>query len=511
MSLNGTVVYDNGNITVQILSGQFAFDSDFTVSGEFQNGRLTSFDSDIVATLKLDMTLQGNFQTSGDWDGSKPLMAPIHSFKLLGFVGPVPVWVESVLELRIGYEAHLAAQGSATWGFQSSRRLTYGASLRNGQWSKYSQESSSFIPFTPGWQIGGSGRLQGYLEPKLTVYLEGLAGPSADLKPNLELEGNACVQPGQAGADISLYAGLNSTLAIDVRGWDPAEGTLPSWELFNLRKLIWHKNLATSASTPPQTIPNMVWIPCGTFRMGSPASEPGRYVGEGPQMGVTLSQGFWMGKYEVTQGEFLAVMSNNPSYFNGVRDYIDRGIDLSRPVEMVSWNDAVAYCAALTTREQSAGRLPAGYVYRLPTEAEWEYACRAGTTTPFHYGNELRSGMANSYCGSEYLVGDPDHRIQVSTCLGGTASVGSYAPNAWGLYDMHGNVGEWCQDWAGPYPGGSLTDPQGPAAGYNRVVRGGSWRHSARDCRSAFRTQYDPTHPWWDEVGFRVVLAPGQP
>lgn len=217
-----------------------------------------------------------------------------------------------------------------------------------------------------------------------------------------------------------------------------------------------------------------------------------------------------------TQEEYAAVMGSNPSYFQ-TQDSLGNSIppDLNRPVEQVSWNDAVAYCAALTAREQAAGRLPAGYEYRLPTEAEWEYACRAGTTTAFHYGPALRSGMANFHgnyewpaCGgSGYDCYNPS-----GIYLGRTTDVGSYAPNAWGLHDMHGNVWEWCQDrWSLSLPGGSVTDPQGPTTGEFRVIRGGCWSHSAGNCRSASRSLWGL--PWatnyW--VGFRVVLAPGPP
>ena len=251
----------------------------------------------------------------------------------------------------------------------------------------------------------------------------------------------------------------------------------------------------------------MVWIPCGTFTMGSPASEPARYPWEGPQTRVTISQGFWMGKHEVTQGEYQALMGSNPSYFTN-QDYFGNLIipDLSRPVEQVSWNDAVAYCAALTTRERSAGRLPAGYVYRLPTEAEWEYACRAGTTTTFHYGPALRASMANV---NDYMCEYPPCE---GILLGQTTTVGSYAPNAWGLYDMHGNVWEWCSDWWSPsLPGGSVTDPHGPPTGSSRVVRGGSWSNGGIICRSADRYNYDYSTDVQSNFGFWVVLAPIPP
>ncbi len=261
---------------------------------------------------------------------------------------------------------------------------------------------------------------------------------------------------------------------------------------------------------------NLVWISPGTFTMGSPVTEAERYPWEGPQTRVTITQGFWMGKFEVTQAEYASVMGTNPSYYNGDRSGPpsydrDYGTDLSRPVEEVSWNDAVAYCAALTSQEQNAGRLLAGYVYRLPTEAEWEYACRAGTRTAFHYGPSLRSGMANFYGYVEYDASFGSTYNPSGIYLGQTTSVGSYAPNAWGVYDMHGNVWEWCHDWwSSRLPGGSVSDPQGSATGSNRVFRGGSWHHNARHCRSALRYVSNPDDGY-DSIGFRVVLAPAQP
>ncbi len=247
-----------------------------------------------------------------------------------------------------------------------------------------------------------------------------------------------------------------------------------------------------STNTPP----GMVWIAPGTFTMGSPLTEVDRYDGEGPQTQVTISRGFWMSKYETTQGEYLAVMGSNPSRFKG---------NDNRPVEALGWNDATNYCAKLTVREIATGRLPTGYKYRLPTEAEWEYACRAGTTTATAYGDGLSSAQANF--NGEYPYGGAAPGPYLRT----TTEVGAYAPNAWGLYDMHGNVSEWCLDWvSNALPGGSILDPRGRSEGSDRVNRGGCWRDSGMDCRSACR--YDRV--WPDAtppaLGFRPVLAPGQ-
>jgi len=233
-----------------------------------------------------------------------------------------------------------------------------------------------------------------------------------------------------------------------------------------------------------------VWIPPGKFLMGSPESEQDRQAEEGPQTQVTITRGFWMGRHEVTQGEYEALMGNNPSYFTG---------DPNRPVERVFWDDAASYCGKLTEQERAAGRLPLGHVYRLPTEAEWEYACRAGTTRRFSFGDD-----------PEYkLLGDYGWSLGYDS-TNTTHAVGLKQPNPWGLYDMHGNVWEWCQDWSGTYPGGSVADPKGPGSGSEKMLRGGSFRGYGLNCRSACRT--GGTLLLRDcHLGFRVVLAPGLP
>jgi len=219
-----------------------------------------------------------------------------------------------------------------------------------------------------------------------------------------------------------------------------------------------------------------VWIPAGKFKMGSPDDEKDREANEGPVHLVTITKGFWLGKYEVTQEQYEQVTGKNPSEFK----------DAKNPVEKVSWDDAKGYCESVSKRT--------GKPVRLPTEAEWEYACRAGTTTKYNTGDDesdlSKAGWFNQNSGKT------------------THPVGDKKPNAWGLYDMHGNVWEWCQDWNGDYPSGKVTDPLGPASGSYRVIRGGSWGSGARHCRVAHRSGSPPGPSSY--LGFRACLSPGQ-
>ena len=268
----------------------------------------------------------------------------------------------------------------------------------------------------------------------------------------------------------------------------------------------------------PWTIPDLELalqpIAAGSFTMGSPDSEAGRDNDEGPQTHVTISRPFWLGRTEVTQGQWQAVMEGNPS------SYPNAGTDA--PVENVSWNDAMSFCQKLTAREKAAGRLPAGYVYTLPTEAQWEYACRAGTTTMSYAGDFQIVGEHNApgvdgiawyggNSGVDYDGADDSSgwsEMQYDHKLAGTHPVAKKQANAWGLYDMLGNVWEWCTDFYQDHlPGGTLTDPVVTAAADNRVMRGGSYSDSASSIRSAYRSYGEPTNTS-SNVGFRVALAP---
>jgi formylglycine-generating enzyme required for sulfatase activity len=236
---------------------------------------------------------------------------------------------------------------------------------------------------------------------------------------------------------------------------------------------------------------NMVYIAPNTFVMGSSITELHRKTNEGPQTTVTLSRGYWIGKFEVTQAEYLDVAGTNPSEFPG---------DLTRPVSSVSWPAATNYCALLTQRELAAGRIPPGYRYRLPTEAEWECAARAGTTTRFSYGDDPDYTELPNHAWFSMNGGFTVH------------PAGQKLPNPWGLYDIEGNLWEWTQDWLSDHlPGGAVTDPQGApsnAIGW-KVIRGGGYDFGEADCRSAKRYFFG-NHPALTDtnLGFRAVLAP---
>jgi len=247
-------------------------------------------------------------------------------------------------------------------------------------------------------------------------------------------------------------------------------------------------------------------IPSGTFQMGSPEDEPRRL--DEHLHKVTLTRAFYMGVYPVTQGEWTRVMGSNPSWFSSSGRGSDEvsGQDTSRfPVEQVSWNDAQKFLVKLNALACAPGLL-----YRLPTEAEWEYSCRAGTTGPFSFSGAF-NGYKVNYNSNGYKAILPYGTHDKGPCLERPSTVGSYKPNGFGLYDMHGNVWEWCLDWDDGisndyYYSSPPEDPAGPLSSHSglRICRGGSWRSPPCDCRSAMRSPWEPEERTY-ECGFRVL------
>lgn len=279
----------------------------------------------------------------------------------------------------------------------------------------------------------------------------------------------------------------------------------------------------------------MVWVPAGTFDMGSPDTETGRKADESPVTHVTISKGYWLGQTEVTVEQWEAVMGetlrdhvinmlNDETVYDfggqqkklrefmnfkqGAPDSIMANEDGRVPMYFVSWDDAMNFCLKLSRMQRAKGEIPEGYEYTLPTEAQWEYACRAGTTTatfagPLVVTNRIApvldtvawysGNSANNYFGKKLRNAGP-------------RNAGTKKPNAWGLQDMTGNLWEWCRDWYAPYPGYAAVDPVGPPKGTGRVNRGGSWGSGPNDERSASRARNpQPEKSAWR--GFRVALC----
>lgn len=238
----------------------------------------------------------------------------------------------------------------------------------------------------------------------------------------------------------------------------------------------------------------LVPIPAGEFLMGKCREHFYPMHVYDPQHRVRITRPFWLGKFEVTQAQWDAVMGNNPSRRKGA----------NLPVEQVSWEDAMKFCEELTKREQEAGRLPDGYEYTLPTEAQWEFSCRAGTTTQTAFGNSLSSYQANF----NGFYPHPQRDGTQGPKLGRPTNVGSYKPNAWRLFDMHGNVREWCLDTKRSYTRRLVDDPVGLSTGLYalRVKRGGAWSDIGGNCLSAHRHSLMGTHGD-GETGFRICLS----
>lgn len=310
------------------------------------------------------------------------------------------------------------------------------------------------------------------------------------------LNGEA-VEPGESGAFL-VEAGESMELRVAVRDhfvvrqrFRGHPGERIEWEV-PLRRIPGPER--GEGWNPPYVALPMVWVEAGRFRMGSALRENRRLPNEGSATYVRLDYGYWIGREEVSQGLYEQVMGDNPSVFRGER----------HPVDSVSFEEAATFCRRLTMREEAGGRLPAGYVYRLPTEAEWEYAARAGTEGPFWWGeraNPERGNFQGTYSAEATSGQSEGDRY-------GTVPVGQFGVNPWGLVDVHGNVAEWTLDrYWDRLPGGQVVDPVNLERGRGRVIRGGSWQSSADRVRAAAREGV-PEGSQRGNLGFRVVLAP---
>jgi formylglycine-generating enzyme required for sulfatase activity len=301
----------------------------------------------------------------------------------------------------------------------------------------------------------------------------------------------------QLYAGISITGTTGSVYAVQAT----SDMTNPnSWQCLALVQLpttnvIWTDTTKTAATgqrfyRTVLTTTNLVSILPGTFTMGSPTNEALRGTDE-VQHVVTITKGFYMGKFPVTQAEYRAVMGTGSNF----------------PAVFVKWGDATNYCGLRTASERIAGLIPTNWAYRLPTESEWEYACRAGTVSAFYTGSSLHSSQANFDDTNSYDSAIGNVFDASGVMMNTTTNVGNYSANGWGLYDMAGNVDEWCLDWYGPYPSSAVVDPQGPATGSTRARRSGRYSDPANLCRSACRAGNVVPTSTGDAGGFRMVLA----
>jgi formylglycine-generating enzyme required for sulfatase activity len=367
-----------------------------------------------------------------------------------------------------------------------------GTSLASQPFTYVMQSVSSISPSSGAYQGGTAITITGqYLAGTTSVTIGGV--PATNVVAVSSTTVTAVTPPGSVGAANVVVTGAKGTvtvpggftyLAVQTPTWATLLEAMPDPAVVtdaSLRAAISATGWAWRVRDNASQI-EMLLIPPGTFDMGciQGSNNYGCYPWEQPVHTVTLTNAYYIGRYEVTQAQWQAKMASNPSYFQGQAD------SPSRPVEQVSWNTIQGFLSATGLR--------------LPTEAEWEYACRAGTTTPFHSGPGFPNGTTDDNLVSQIAWFNGNSG-------GNTWPVGVKAANALGVHDMLGNVWEWCNDWYGGYSSAAQTNPAGPASGSNRVVRGGSWNYGSYDVRSSDRYGGAPD-PTYNYVGFRVARAP---
>lgn len=632
--LSETVLLDDSGLKLWLPEFDWAFVADVDVAADIDLGRLQSFDASAAGELTIHVKPEALFHGGVSDSGEKSLVEPVS--KLFGgMAGPVPVWVEVILELNAGYEYSATVDGNAHTVVDMEKELTFYVKLRENEWTSGVDNPPIVLEAEPiTWQIEGDAYAKVYIQPKLTILAFSLAGLWADIQPYSEFEGVYQLNPLEY--DLGLYWGISSTLGIESRIWYDGWGEKPEWELFSQRWPLWSDAypdpsampifthsfpdrsvrvgqslvLAGWASgipkpnyswyfngsrvagatapeldlSPAQTshagtyavraynsagsvetscsvtvtsggsgvLSGMVSIPAGNFQMGDSFAE--KDLDERPVHPVYISA-FYMDKTEVTNDKMIEVLqwaygqgklnvtASSVENANGdSQELLELGDPNCRitwdgsqfrmkvlkgsgyPCVEVTWYGAAAYC---NYKSQMEGRTPcydlsdwscnwSAAGYRLPTEAEWEKAARGGSSgNRFPWGDTITHKLANykssrfdSYDTSLTREYHPDYN---SDGFPYTSPVGDFEANGYGLYDMAGNVWEWCHDWYdySYYTSSPGSNPRGPDTGSFRVLRGGGWFINSYYCRSAFRNYLKMDYSSHNH-GFRAVLSPGQ-
>ena len=474
-----TTLHTDASATLRVTTCDISFSPEYEIKADIDGFKLKSFKAgikgDLVATLGMGLEAQQAFSQNAEKD------VAVKTFTTLFWIGPVPVPV--IVRAAFGVGATFSAEvaGSITAGITLTKPVEIGTEYKGGAWQEQTGGAEgTYQALGPTVDIRGAAAIRGYVRGQLDVKVLGVAGPYFGVKPYFGFVAKTNQEKKQidwtlhAGADG--YVGVKATLFDKI---DVAERVADkSWD-FNL-----FMALLKEGFIPLDEI-EMVWIEPGTFQMGTPLSQGVPFSeNERPVHEVTISQGFYIGKYEVTQGQWERVMGTRP--WQG-EVYVRSGS--SYPAVYVSWEDAQEFIRRLNASLNSD-------VYRLPTEAEWEYVCRAGTTTRWSFGDdESQLGHYAWYYDNAWDVGERYGH-----------SVGTKRANPWGLYDMHGNVWEWVQDWYGStyYRSSPSVDPAGPSSGSHRVLRGGAFGHGAQNVRSAARHRHSPS-AHYGGFGFRLL------
>ena len=597
--LSGKLLYEDSALKLQLLDGSswgFVGDVDVALDIAFDlwtlSTELRSLDTSAGGTLTLNISPEAIFNYAISDGGSTPLVPPVtHIFGAMA--GPIPVWVEVIMELNAGYEYSASVAGDAHTTVNAEKEVTFYVHLRDNEWTHGVHNPPLVLESDPiTWNLEGEANVVVYIQPKLTVLVYSLAGLWADIKPYAELDGWYQLNPLEY--EQAVYLGLSSTLGIESRIWYDGWGAKPEWELFDWKEMIWSDSYPTDiaptflSAFPDRTVtvgnkltlsgyadgtpdPTYKWYYNGSKIVGETGPEyeiasansghagtysvnaqnsvgsvttscvvnvtsgttpssmvlipGGTNAGTDPDFGaysLTVSS-FYMDRYEVTKALWDEVKNWNGGNGYGY-DNAGSGKAANHPVQTVSWYDVVKWCNA---RSQKDGRMPVYYTdagftqvyksgqvtepyvkasangYRLPTDEQWEYAARGGVASRrFPWGGDtIQHTRANYYSSTSYSYDTSSTRgYHPDYDDGGTSytsPVGDFVANGYGLYDMTGNVWEWCYDW---YPG---------YEGSYRVFRGGSWSFLASYCRVAFRNYCYPDSCGYS-LGFRACLPPGQ-